>query len=324
MYRFIKNKKVSKFIHFIGAAFLTLFILLIVLYVWGALNIPRLEGEISFQNSPEYEFSQNPITRYTTIEKDGKNIYTFFFKPQVFAAWVDETRPYVFLITSDTGTLKGAHGLYIYNGNEIKKVYQSRTIEFSAGEKSATSLYSSWVYPDGYKNHFESWIDNKRREMDSRFFNISPDGRYLFGYESGYEGGSGFVIDLPTLTKNDLDFDGSNNLYWSPDKTCAVNYVYGYGYHGLELAYYQGSDLRVVNYTKSFMPDEFTGVYWIDNCIAVVAVKSDIGTTYYKLDKDSDIPLKIIKPNISKLKKGEEFDWPLKNIYFTVKEPSKK
>ena len=121
-----------------------------------------------------------------------------------------------------------------------------------------------------------------------------------------------------------VDFDGSNNLYWSPDKTCAVNYVYGYGYHGLELAYYQGSDLRVVNYTKSFMPDEFTGVYWIDNCIAVVAVKSDIGTTYYKLDKDSDIPLKIIKPNISKLKKGEEFDWPLKNIYFTVKEPSKK
>ena len=73
------------------------------------------------------------------------------------------------------------------------------------------------------------------------------------------------------------------------------------------------------------MPDEFAGVYWVDNCTSVVAVESDGGTNhfnYYKLNKDIDEPVLISKPNISKLKKGEEFNWPLKNIFFTLKDPN--
>lgn len=282
---------------------------------------------MAYQNSSEYEFKQNPLTRLVTIKKDGKAIHRFFFYHFVFAAWIDETRPFVFLVTSDTGDLNGAHGLYIYNEEETKKVYQSRTIEFESGIKSPANLYPIWVYPDKLKKDYENYIKSKSEEMDKRFFNISPDGRYLFGYERGYEGGVGFVIDLPTLTKIDLDFDGSDNLFWSPDRKCAVNYVYGYGYHGLEMAYYQDSDLKIKSYKKSFMPDEFAGVYWLDNCTSVVAVESDSDTNYfkyYKLTKDIDEPILISKPNISKIKKGEEFEWPLKNIFFTLKEPDKK
>lgn len=320
----LKNKTFQKVIRISTFIFSIIFILLVTFYVWGALNIPRIERELSYQNSSNYDFYQNPITRHIIIKRDEVNIYSFFFKPQVFAVWIDETRSFVFLITSDTGVLRGAHGLYIYNGKETKKVYQSRTIEFADSEKNAAHLYTPWLNLNSYKNDFDTKLNLKKESMDNGVFNISPDGRYLFSYESGYEGGAGFVIDLPSLTKIDLGFDGSNNLFWSPNKECAISYVYGYGYHGLQLVYYEGDDLKVKNYDKNFMPDEFTGVYWMNNCASVVSVKSDSVTNYYKLDKDSENPVKVNNPNISKFKKGEIFRWPLKNIYFTVKDPSKK
>lgn len=318
------KNKFSKFIRISLRLIVILFTIVVIFYIWGSLNIPRIEGELSFQNSSNYNFYQNPITRVITIKKDGDLIYKFFFKPRVFAVWVDETRPFAFLVTSDTGTLDGAQGLYIYDGKETKKVYQSRTIEFSNEMKVGAKLYTTWVDQDKFKSDFENHIKDKKEKMNRGSFNISPGGRYLFGYESGYEGGIGFVIDLSTLSNSDLNFDGSDNLFWSPDKKCAVNYNYGYGYHGLQLVYFDGIDLKVKDYDENFMPDDFTGVYWADNCTGIIVVKSDYSTSFYKIGKDIGIPLKINTPNLTKLQKGEEFEWPLVNIFFTIKDPSKK
>ena len=295
-------------------------VLLTTLYIWGSLNIPRIEGELSYQNSSEYRFYQQPLTRLVTVKKDGNILYSFFFYHHIFAAWVDETRSYVLIVTSDTGTLNGAQGLYIYDGTRTKKVYQSSSIEFANGVKSSGRLYTPWID-----------INAKKNQMNN-VFTISPDGRYLFGYESGYEGGRGFVIDLPNMEKVKSEINVSSGLLWSPSKECAINYGYNYGDEQyLQLVYYKDGNLAVKTFDKHFFVSEFGDVYWKGNCDGIVSVKSEYDingnhinprTAYYTFSISDELKTSD-GSNISKLRKSAEVSQELQNVFFTISDPTR-
>lgn len=269
---------------------------LLVLRYWGAANRDIIFNEIAYQNSEDYHFSQNSLTRWVTITKQGKKLYHFYFYPQVFAAWVDKNRPYVFLVTSDTGTLKGAQGLYVYDGKQVIKIYQARNIEFADGKTSPGRIYIPWFSPSMRQNEFEEELKKVKIRMNDVFF-LSPDGRYLFGYESGYEGGSGFTIDLHTMKKTLLQLDVFGRLRWSPDKKCAVNFAYEYGDQArLQLVLYQKGTLISKTIDQYFVSSSLIDAYWGEACDGVVAIFSDYDaqgnehrqTTLYKFSSDKE------------------------------------
>lgn len=308
---------------------LVLFFLLVALYLFAALGRSYLGGETTFVNSSEYQFFQQPVTRIVTIRKGGTVQSRFFFYPHVFAVWVDKTRPYVFLVTSDTGTLDGAQGLYIYDGTKSQKVYQANSVEFAKGKKIPGRLYVSWFEPIVTLSDYYFEL-GKKRERIHNVFSLSPDGRYLFGYESGYEGGVGFIIDTMSMKKVENPLNLSH-LYWSPDKTCAINFAYEYGdTQHVELVYYDGDELATkIYYSPSFYSTGLLDVFWGDTCNGVVKTLSDHDTQgnprqiveYYRFSNTSDELQKTSQPNLSQYRVSANIPRQLDNIFFTIMTP---
>jgi len=330
---YLKNHKFKK--HIIHALkilrvfVIVILVLFLTLYLWGSTNHQKIEGEITYQNSSSYKFNQNPITRWITVTYEGKVIHSFFFWPQVFAAWADKDSPLLLLITSDTGTLKGAQGLYIYNGNNIKKVYQSSSVEFESGLKSSSYIYSYWLNTEYKKLNSAESLNKKRKELN-QVFTTSPDKKYLFGYESGYEGGTGFIINLDKFQKIPLEIN-SSEYNWSTSLKCATTYEYFYGdIQKFQLLYYKDGNLSTKSFKNNFILSQFVRTLWFGKrCEGIVELKSEYDTNgnsdmertfyyYFNLEEDN---LKQL-PTITTINMTESINSPqfLQNIFFTIQD----
>jgi len=291
------------------------------LYWFLAMHRSWFSDEIVYQNDMNYQFFQHPATRWVSISKNGEKIAGFFFYPHVFSAWVLESKPYIFLVTSDTGTIQGAQGLYVYDGEKTKKVYQARTITFGSGEKSAGRLYAPWIGEN---------IQTKKEQMH-HVFSFSPEFRYLFGYESGYEGGIGFTIDLETIAPKELSLTPTGNMHWSPDVSCAINYGYAYGdSQFIEQISYRGGTLESRVLEPDFWGSDFRGVYWSDVCSGVVEVFSEYDLegnrmpllAYYAFSKNSDTMIRLSSFQREQYQASVVLSNRLHNVFFTTKKPT--
>ena len=321
------NKQIICILKILRVFFIVILPLLLILYLWGSTNHQKIEGEISYQNSSSYKFNQNPITRWITVKYKGKIIHSFFFWPQVFAAWADKDSPLLLLITSDTGTLKGAQGLYIYNGNNINKVYQSSSVEFESGLKSSGYIYSHWLDTENKKLNSAESINKKRKELNQAFTS-SPDKKYLFGYESGYEGGAAFIINLDKFKKIPLRIN-SSEYNWAPSSKCAIAYEYYYGEtQKVQLLYYKDEELATKSFKNNFVLSQFGRTLWFDEkCEGIVELKSEYDSNgnydfertlyyYFNLEKDNLKQLSMItKVNMIESINAPQF---LQNIFFTI------
>lgn len=304
------------------------------LYIVLAYNRPNIvTDEKVVPNDISYSFSQDRITRLITIRRDGRVLYRFFFRPQVFAAWVDTAQPHVYLVTSDTGAITGAQGLYIYDGKNTKKVFQSRNVEFANGQKSGGVLYTTWVTP-GSDGTEETYRDNLRskKELLHKQFDISPNGKYFFGYESGYEGGAGFTIDLTRMEQVPLNFSAPNALLWSDDGTCGVTYTSEYGdQQHFERVFLDGDTIRAEALEPSFWGSYYVGTYWSTGCNGIVAIAGDHDssgndlsskrTEYYRFTAEGITLTKISAVNLASYRKGAPKLSTLRNIFFTLRAP---
>ena len=303
---------------------------LCTLRYWIATHRDIVFGETAYQNSEEYHFSQNQITRWVTITKQGKKLYHFYFYPQTFAVWVHKTKPLVLLVTSDTGSVDGAHGLYLYDGKTAKKVYQARTTKFESGEKSPSKLYASYIISPYSMEDYKNKLTEKKESMQS-VFSLSPDGQYLFGYESGYEGGAGFTIDLNKWESIPLGLEMSNDMVWNPEFTCAINPVYTYGdEQGIQLVYYDETGLKVRSFDNHFFASDIINIVWGNNCRGIITIdtgdydKTGMSTgrhrEYYRFSHDQKILTRVGELD-SQYVSSIRAPAVLENIFFVIQSP---
>lgn len=326
----ILGKKIPK--NRLKTIYKLIFVLLIIIltaYIWLANNIQRLSGEKIYPNSSEYSFEQNQISRFITVKKSGEVLFHFYFKPSVFAAWIDAQEKELLLVTSDTGLVEGAHGLYIFKDSKINKLHQSNSVKFENGEQSDGKLYNPWINTSEKNSVKENPPENRKAELHRTFFK-SPDGRYLFGYERGYEGGLAFAIDLQTMKSVNPNPTAINH-HWSSSGKCAIGYTYHYGdRQSIEMITHENSALLVRDLKPVFSESSFGETYWTsDECdgyLEVVTNYDDNGiylnkpkTSYFRFSNASDTlePAASLPSNAVLAKPiSNSFE----NIFFTVKE----
>ena len=104
--------------------------------------------------------------------------------------------------------------IYVFDAKELKHIVTAKAITFESGEKSIASFGN---------------------------VTLSPDSRFLFIEEKGFEGGQTYTYDLKNqtlLTENLLDISGTPR--WSPNAACVI-----------EEAHFYGDEQRISMYTQT-------------------------------------------------------------------------
>ncbi len=280
--------------------------------VWATETAFNEDTVINF--SPNYDLSWNKYLGQATLKKDNKVISQFNFRPRPLAVWIYKPTNVLAIVTSDDGQVDGAHGLYIYNGKEVKKVYQTKRQTIGNNVKIKEGMYD---------------FSYSEQERNVRYvLNFSPDGKYLYVPIFGYEGSGSISVSIEDLkVVGDIDdqtqINAAGEVYFSPDGNCVVNIRHYYGdgddislgKKGKESGNYE---LKTTDNGKLF-GSTINGIYWSENCKGIVSVRTnDTSTDYFSFDTENYRLTKLnYEPNVSNMLNSLKV--PQENIFYTIK-----
>ncbi len=271
-----------------------------------------LKHDPVIKTSKTYDFVWNKYLGTVSLKKDGQTISRFNFRPRPLAVWIYKPTNILAIVTSDDGQVDGAHGLYIYNGKEVKKVYQTERQIIGNNVEIKESIYDFAPTDSGYNANY--------------VMNFSPDGKFLYIPVFGYEGSGSVTISLEKLEViENIDdtnkLDASGNVGFSPDGECVINFRSYYGDSqtiALGKKSQKGYDLKVLQ-NSDFHATSLNKIYWDKNCQGIISImNSDNKLEYFHFDAESYKLTKLnSQPDISVLERN--FNVLQENVFYTTK-----
>lgn len=184
--------------------------------------------------------------------------------------WKTATPPYIYVIDTLVPGIGGSYStLYIHNGETLIRAAQVIGIEFKNGEYS---------------------IGNFGNPV------ISPDRKYLFIEEQGYEGGltHAFALQSGKPLERTAYPNAPGVMHWSVGGKCILGELYEYGdRQALQLGVENGNGYDMYPYDQSVitaMGMEDLSVMWVkgDACQALLTFTSGITVNPKGLGEDMD------------------------------------
>lgn len=184
--------------------------------------------------------------------------------------WKTATPPYITIIDTQLAGTGGQHGtLYMHDGSSLIKLTQVMAVEFADGRYSV--------------GNFGTPV-------------ISPDRKYLFIEEQGYEGGltHAFMMANGKALDRNAYPSAPGVMHWSEGGKCILGELYEYGdRQALQLGIENGNGYTMYPYDQSVitaMGMEDLSVYWMrgDSCRTLLTFTSGITVNPKGLGEDLD------------------------------------